>query len=123
MESSAIIVRKAVPADAKAIWHLLHCENKVWDVGRISKKINSLHVLLLGKKMVGVSHGTTTPGCEKIAWVAVHPMYPESSVRAFLAYGLLGVTCRLPETEVENRIKSYFSLCKHKHDAIGFGIR
>lgn len=123
MESNEITIRKAIPSDAKAIWHLLYCENKVWDVDRIIKEINSLYVLSLGKKLVGVSYSTATPGCEKIAWVAVHPMYPEGSVRAFLAYGLLGVICRLPETEVEQRIKSYLRICKHKQDAIGFGIR
>ncbi|MFA7468593.1 MAG: hypothetical protein WCY82_10045 [Desulfotomaculaceae bacterium] len=79
MESNAITIRKAIPADAQAIWHLLRCENKVWDV-------------------------------------------PEGSGYAFLAYGLLGVICRLPKAEVEQRMKSHLKL-GHPKQNIGFGIR
>ncbi len=122
MESNAITIRKAIPADAQAIWHLLRCENKVWDVDHIIKEINSLHILSFGKKLVGVSHSTVTPGCEKIAWVVIHPMYPEGSGYAFLAYGLLGVICRLPKAEVEQRMKSHLKL-GHPKQNIGFGIR
>ena len=123
MENHEITIRKAIPADAQAIWHLLRCENKGWNIDRINKEINSLYVMSLGNKLVGVSHGSVTPGCEKIAWTAIHPMYPEGSGRAFLAYGLLGVICRMPETEVEQRIKSYLRICRHKQAAVGFGIR
>jgi len=117
-----IIIRKAVPADVKAIWHLLHCESKAWDTGHILKEINSLYVLSWGKKLVGVLHSTAVAGDEKIAWVAVHPLYPEGSVRTFLTYGLLGVVCRLPEAEITQRIKSSLSKYKHKQGPWVLGL-
>lgn len=123
MESGVITIRQAVPGDAEAIWHLLRCENKAWDVHRISKEIHSLHVLFRGKKLVGVFHGRAAPGGEKITWMAVHPMYPESSVRLFLAYGFFGVACRMPANKVRQLIKSPYGSCKHKSNPIGFGIR
>ncbi len=123
MANHEIIIRKAVPADVKAIWHLLHCESKAWDTGHILKEINSLYILSSEKKLIGVLHSTAVAGDEKIVWVAVHPMYPEGSVRIFLAYGLLGVACRLPEAEVKQRIKSSLKKCKHKQDIAGFGIK
>lgn len=123
MESTEIIIRKAAPADVKLIWHLLHCEGKAWDIGHILEEINSLYVLSRGKKLVGVLHSTAAGGDENVTWVAVHPMYPEGSVRTFLTYGLFGIACRLPEAEIKQRIKSSLGKYKHQRVNMGFGIK
>lgn len=122
MGNAEIVIRKAVPADAGEIWHLLHNNNIHWGINRILQEINSLTVLSFDQKLLGVIHGSVNPGLEKIFWVAGHPMYPEDALVAAMAYGLFGVNCRLPGVKVEQIMKSYLKM-HVKPLSTGFGIR
>lgn len=123
MDSAEIVVRKAIPSDAKEIWHLLHNNNIPWDISRIHKEMDFLNVLSFEKRLLGVFHGSVKPGFEKISWVAGHPMYPEDSLRAVLVYSLFGVICRLPGVKIEQTMKSYLKMHINEPNNIGFGIR
>ncbi|SFG34548.1 hypothetical protein SAMN05660649_01354 [Desulfotomaculum arcticum] len=123
MGNADIVIRKAVRSDAGEIWQLLHNNSIPWDMGRIHQEIDFLNVLSFEKKLLGVFHGSVSPGFEKISWVAGHPMYAEDSLRAALVYSLFGVICRLPGTRIEQLMKSYLKMPINKPNSIGFGIR
>jgi hypothetical protein len=86
-----IVLRLAEIADADEIRAVMHAEGKIWDDAKIMDNIDRLYVLTYGKRILGVLCGTVTKGKETIAWVVVHPGYPENSIRAAMLQGLWGV--------------------------------
>lgn len=99
MEDDAIILRPAQVSDAKEIWQLVHAEGKGWGMDQILEEINRLYVLTYRKRFLGVLCGTFTPGKETVSWVAVHPMYPENTLRTAMIQGLWGIVSRRPQND------------------------
>lgn len=104
-----IIIRQAAARDVKEIWELMRSEYEMWNEEKILSHLAHLFVIIYMGKIVGVLHGTFAPDSQSIDWVAVHPMYPQSSVSLALICGLWGVMCRKPfdnlvfkDTELDN---------------------
>lgn len=111
-QDGAIILRPAEAADSGEIRHLIHAEGKTWSSEYILRNIGRLYVLTYGKRILGVLCGTFTPGKETVSWVAVHPMYPESSLRAAMIQGLGGILCRRPLSDGGREKRQGFSFSR-----------
>lgn len=98
-----IVVRKARDVDVQDIWHLLHNENMAWDDEQILRELDSLYLLTYGNKLLCILRGSFRQKSESISFVAVHPMYPEDSLRAAVVYGLAGILCRRPQCDIERQ--------------------
>lgn len=112
VRDDAIILRPAQVSDAKEIWHLIHAEGKGCSIDRILQEIDRIYVLTYRKRYLGVLCGTFTPGRETVSWVAVHPMYPESSLKTAMIKGLWGVLCRRPYRDREWEQRKELSFIK-----------
>ena len=105
-----IVIRKARRFDINEIWRLLHNENMAWDDDKILREIDRLYLLTYGNKLLSILHGSFIRGSESVSFVAVHPMYPEDSLRSAVIHSLLGIVCRRPRCDIE-QLKG----CKNGH--------
>lgn len=86
-----IVIRLAETSDIEFISEILQAEGKMWDKESIAANLYNFYVLAYQDKVIGVLYGTVNTNKAEISWVAVHPMFPESSIRIAMCQALYGV--------------------------------
>jgi hypothetical protein len=114
MTNEVICFEKAAPADLQAIWHLLHADGKMMKEKQIIDILNDLYVLRYHQRILGALCGTYYAGKVNIAWVVIHPLFPEKDLREAMSRQFSGVICREPEDNSQKTaiFKQWFQWCK-----------
>lgn len=96
MTSEGICFEKAHPLDLRSIWYLLHANSRMLSEERLLADLDRLYILHYRQRILGVLCGTYEQRKVIIHWVAVHPLYPEKSLREAMIREFTAVICREP---------------------------
>jgi len=91
MQYSGLIFRPAIDKEINKIWDLLHAESIPWNESKINKHLPQLYVLLENEKILGILFGSHSDK-QIIRWVAIHPFYPEKSLKDLMIEGFYSLT-------------------------------
>jgi hypothetical protein len=82
--SANLAVRPARLDDNKEIWDILHSDSRAWSMERIAANLSRLWVLTRNGRIIGVLCESPLTGSSVPDWVAIHPFYPEKSLRELM---------------------------------------
>ncbi len=107
MFNESIIFRQAVENDSEEIWYLLHADSKMISAPKILELIEQLYVLEYQKRILGVLCGTYFKYQVNIPWVAIHPLYPEDSLREAMIQQFSSIFCHYPGNGIKKSSISF----------------
>ncbi len=96
MTHDGICFEKAHPFDLQSIWYLLHANSQMMREEGILAVLDRLYILHYRQRILGVLCGTYEQRKVIIHWVAIHPLYPEKSLREAMIREFTAVICREP---------------------------
>jgi N-acetylglutamate synthase-like GNAT family acetyltransferase len=96
MLADSIHFRKASEVDLDSIWDLLHANGIGLKNEEILQLIDRIYILEYQKRIMGVLCGNYSEGRVNILWTAIHPIYPEHSLREAMIQQFTAIICRIP---------------------------
>jgi N-acetylglutamate synthase-like GNAT family acetyltransferase len=104
MNQREIIFRRAKDADVDIIWQLLHADGRMQSEVYIREHLDRIYLLLEDKKVLGALCGIPRTHQVEIAWLVIHPFYPESVIAEIMIHEFQGIYCRCYERMAHRRM-------------------
>lgn len=94
MNQTTLVFRQAELEDIQGIWQLLHADSRMRSEAYIREHLTRIYVLYNNRRILGALCGIPRIHKLEIAWVVVHPFYPEQAVAEMMIRGFQGIYYR-----------------------------